>query len=221
MRLLLIEDDMVLLDGIRTGFNLSGVLIEAVSTCQDARAVIFSEKFDAFIIDIMLPDGSGLDLLAEIRNAEIETPIVLLTALDEINDRIKGLDLGADDYLGKPFDLDELAARVRAVVRRGNGRAMPLLRYNDLVVDPVQMTATTGGDWIALSRREFSLLTALMDRPGAILSKDAIESRLYGWQEEIESNAVEVHIHKLRSKIGRHRIETVRGVGYRIGSGVQ
>jgi len=221
MRLLLIEDDMVLLDGIRTGFNLSGVLIEAVSTCEDARAVIFSEKFDAFIIDIMLPDGSGLDLLAEIRNAEIETPIVLLTALDEINDRIKGLDLGADDYLGKPFDLDELAARVRAVVRRGNGRAMPLLRYNDLVVDPVQMAATTGGDWIALSRREFSLLTALMDRPGAILSKDAIESRLYGWQEEIESNAVEVHIHKLRNKIGRHRIETVRGVGYRIGSGVQ
>lgn len=219
MRLLLIEDDTVLLDGLQISLKSSGVLVESVSTCEDARAAILSDDFDAFVIDIMLPDGSGLDLIAEIRGAGIETPVVMLSALDEIGDRIKGLDLGADDYIGKPFDLDELAARIRAVVRRRNGRTTPLLKHDDLIVDPVQMTATTGDGWTALSRREFSLLTALMDRPGAILSKDALESRLYGWQEEVESNAVEVHIHKLRNKIGRHRIETVRGVGYRIRPG--
>jgi len=218
MRLLLIEDDMVLLDGVRTSLNLSGATVETVSTCADARAAIFSDDFDALIMDIMLPDGSGLDLLDEIRRSDVRTPVVLLTALDEISDRVKGLDLGADDYLGKPFDLDELAARVRAVVRRRNGRAAPQLQYHDLIVDPVQMTVTTGNGWTNLSRREFSVLTALMDRPGAIISKDDLEARLYGWQEDIESNAVEVHIHKLRSKIGRHRIETVRGVGYRMSS---
>jgi two-component system response regulator QseB len=172
--------------------------------------------FDAIVLDLMLPDGSGLDLLAKIRSAGNRTPVLLLTALDEVSDRIRGLDAGADDYLGKPFDLDELAARVRAIVRRRDGRVTSSLTHNGIVLDPPALTATVAGKPISLSRREFAVLAALMERPEAIRSKTDLEERLYGWQEEIESNAVEVHIHNLRSKIGRNAIETVRGLGYRM-----
>jgi DNA-binding response OmpR family regulator len=161
----------------------------------------------------MLPDGSGLDLLRELRSRGDRTPILLLTALDEVADRIKGL---ADDYLGKPFDLDELGARVRAISRRQSGRASPLLSCGGIVVDPAQISVTKNGEPVSVSRREFAVLTSLMDRPGTIRSKDKLEERLYGWQEEIESNTVEVHIHNLRAKLGRHVIETVRGLGYRM-----
>ncbi|TCT34731.1 response regulator [Martelella mediterranea] len=216
MRILVIEDDPVLADGLTVGLSLNGETVDAVANCNDARAAIRAGQFDAIVLDLMLPDGSGLDLLAEMRQAGNQTPVVMLTALDETPDRIRGLDVGADDYIGKPFDLDELAARLRAVTRRGHGRAGSLLTLNEITLDPSKMTVTVSEREISLSRREFAILMALMERPGVIRSRQELEDRLYGWQEEVESNAVEVHVHNLRAKIGRTQIETMRGVGYRM-----
>ena len=216
MRILVIEDDPVLADGLAVGLRLNGYTVDAVATCADAVAAIETGTFDAIILDLMLPDGSGLDLLADVRQAGNRTPVLMLTALDETADRIRGLDVGADDYIGKPFDLDELAARLRAVTRRGHGQAAPVLNANGVALDPSKMLATVEGRAIVLSRREFAILMALMERPGVIRSRQALEDRLYGWQEEVESNAIEVHIHNLRAKIGKTSIETVRGLGYRM-----
>jgi two-component system response regulator QseB len=216
MRILVVEDDPVLSDGLRVGLSLFGATLDTVSSSADGRAALALTEFDALVLDLMLPDGSGLDLLRELRAGGDRTPVLLLTALDEVADRIKGLDAGADDYLGKPFDLDELGARVRAISRRQSGRATPLLSCSGIVLDPAQISVTKNGESVSLSRREFAVLAALMDRPGTIRSKDKLEERLYGWQEEIESNTVEVHIHNLRSKLGRQVIETVRGLGYRM-----
>lgn len=216
MRILVVEDDPVLSNGLRAGLGMFGGTLDVVESCADGRAALASSEFDALVLDLMLPDGSGLELLADMRAAGDCTPVLLLTALDDIADRIKGLDAGADDYLGKPFDLDELGARLRAISRRQNGRASPLLSCGGIVLDPASMSAVAHGQRVSLSRREFAVLQALMERPGVLRSKDALEARIYGWQEEIESNTVEVHIHKLRAKLGRHIIETVRGIGYRI-----
>ena len=216
MRILVVEDDPVLLDGLKAGLSLAGATVDTVTSCADGLAALTTFSFDAIVLDLMLPDGSGLDLLSDIRSAGNTTPVLLLTALDEVIDRIRGLDAGADDYLGKPFDLDELAARVRAIVRRKAGRATPHLSYNGIVLDPAALNASVAGKAINLSRREFAVLSALMERPGTIRSKNDLEEYMYGWQEEIESNAVEVHIHNLRNKIGRDVIETVRGIGYRM-----
>ncbi|MFG1417606.1 response regulator transcription factor [Xanthobacter sp. V0B-10] len=216
MRILVVEDDPVLMDGLKVGLGLSGATVDEVSSCADARAALATGRFDAVVLDLMLPDGSGLDVLAELRARDDATPVLLLTALDDTADRVRGLDAGADDYLGKPFDLDELAARVRAIARRGQGRARPVLKAGALVLDPATFSATVEGRAVALSRREFAVLSALMERPGVIRSKGEIEERLYGWQEEVESNAVEVHVHNLRAKVGRGVIETVRGLGYRV-----
>jgi two-component system response regulator QseB len=216
MRILVVEDDPVLSDGLRVGLSLFGATLDTVSSCGAGRAALALTEFDALVLDLMLPDGSGLDLLRDLRAGGDRTPVLLLTALDEVADRIKGLDAGADDYLGKPFDLDELGARVRAISRRQSGRASPLLSCGGIVLDPAQVSVTKNGELVSLSRREFAVLAALMDRPGTIRSKDKLEERLYGWQEEIESNTVEVHIHNLRAKLGRHVIETVRGLGYRM-----
>ncbi|MDI4665144.1 response regulator transcription factor [Xanthobacter autotrophicus] len=216
MRILVVEDDPVLMDGLKVGLGLAGATVDEVATCADARAALAGSRFDAVVLDLMLPDGSGLDILAGMRARDDATPVLLLTALDETTDRIRGLDAGADDYLGKPFDLDELAARVRAIARRGHGRAGPTLKAGTLVLDPATLSATLEGRAVALSRREFAVLAALMERPGMIRSKGEIEERLYGWQEEVESNTVEVHIHNLRTKVGREAIETVRGLGYRV-----
>lgn len=216
MRILVVEDDPILMDGLKVGLGLTGATVDDVDTCADARAALAAGRFDAVVLDVMLPDGSGLDLLAALRARGDATPVLLLTALDDPPDRVRGLDSGADDYLGKPFDLDELAARVRAIARRGHGRAGPLLKAGGLVLDPATLSATLEGQAITLSRREFAVLAALMERPGVIRSRAEIEERLYGWQEEVESNTVEVHIHNLRAKIGRETIETVRGLGYRV-----
>jgi two-component system response regulator QseB len=221
MRILVVEDDPVLSDGIRVGLGMFGATLDTVANCADGRAALAASEFDALVLDLMLPDGSGLDLLAEMRAGGDRTPVLLLTALDEVADRIKGLDAGADDYLGKPFDLDELGARLRAISRRQAGRASPLLSCNGIVLDPANMSVIANGQSVSLSRREFAVLEALMDRPGMLRSKDALEERLYGWQEEVESNTVEVHVHKLRAKLGRHVIETVRGLGYRMRVGAQ
>jgi DNA-binding response OmpR family regulator len=216
MRILVVEDDPVLSDGLKVGLGLSGATVDRVARCTDARAALAASRFDAVVLDLMLPDGSGLDLLSEMRRRDDATPVVLLTALDETTDRVRGLDAGADDYLGKPFDLDELAARVRAIARRRGGRADPVLKVGAIVLDPATLRATAYGEAVPLSRREFAVLSALMERPGVIRSKSEIEERLYGWQEEVESNTVEVHVHNLRAKVGREAIETVRGLGYRM-----
>ncbi|MFC3694624.1 response regulator [Chenggangzhangella methanolivorans] len=219
MRVLVVEDDPLLLDGLKVGLGLAGVTVDVVSTCADAEAALAANAFDAVVLDRMLPDGSGLDVLKRLRGSGDRTPILLLTALDDTTDRVDGLDAGADDYLGKPFDLDELAARIRSVARRGVGRAAGTLRWRDVTLDPAAMSAIRDGVALSLSRREFSVLAALMERPGAIKSRSDLEDRLYGWQEEVESNAVEVHVHHLRVKLGREAIETVRGLGYRMRDG--
>lgn len=216
MRILLVEDDPVLADGIRAGLTLAGLTVDAVTNCADAQAALAGARFDALVLDLMLPDGSGLDVLAALRARRDATPVLLLTALDETTDRVRGLDGGADDYLGKPFDLDELAARLRALARRGSGRASPLLTHGGLTLDPATLSVSLAGQAVPVSRREFAVLAMLMERPGVIRSKGELEERLYGWQEEIESNTVEVYVHNLRAKLGRDAIETVRGLGYRL-----
>ncbi len=216
MRILIVEDDSVLSNGLKTGLELMGLTVDAVVNCVDARAALAASKFDAIVLDRMLPDGCGLAMLKDLRQSGDDAPELVLTALDEVEDKIKGLDAGADDYLGKPFDLNELAARIRAIVRRRSGRASSRLALGGLVLDPADMSISYKGEPVALSRREFSVLAILMERPGSIRSKAGIEDRLYGWGEEVESNAVEVHIHNIRVKLGRDMIETVRGLGYRI-----
>jgi len=216
MRVLVVEDDEVLMDGLQVGLGLAGFTVETVATCADASAALRAAAFDAVVLDLMLPDGSGLDVLAEARARQLPTPVLLLTARDSVPDRIAGLDAGADDYLGKPFDLDEVAARLRALIRRAAGRATASVQWRDVMLDPAAMTVSRAGDAVRLSRREFAILHALIDRPGQVLSKSQLEERLYGWQEEIGSNAIEVHIHNLRAKLGAGVIETVRGVGYRL-----
>ncbi len=218
MRILAVEDDPILADGLRAGLTLAGAQVELATTCADARAALRGTSFDAVVLDLMLPDGSGLDILREMRSGNDATPVLLLTALDEVADRIRGLDTGADDYLGKPFDLGELTARTRAIARRGHGRASPLLVHGGIVLDPAHHHVTVDGVPVSLSRREFAVLSALMERPGMVRAKSDIEERLYGWQEDVESNTVEVHIHHLRAKIGKSAIETVRGLGYRMGA---
>ena len=216
MRILVVEDDEVLADGLRVGLRLAGFVPDHVGTLEEARAALDTTPFAAMVLDLMLPDGSGLTLLDEIRRRGATLPVLVLSARDETHERIAGLDAGADDYVGKPFDLDELAARLRVLVRRGQGRSSDWIEHGALRLDPATRQAMLADLPLTLSRREFALLHALLERPGRILSKQALEDRLYGWNDEIESNAVEVHIHHLRAKLGRGFIETLRGVGYRV-----
>lgn len=216
MRVLIVEDDPILADGLTVGLKLHGISAEVVGSCADGRHALAAGSFDAIVLDIMLPDGSGLDLVDSLRTEGERRPILLLTALDDTRDRIAGLDRGADDYLGKPFDLDELAARLRAIARRGEGRAAATIAVAGLVLDPASHEVAQDGVRLDVTRREFAILRALAERPGTIRSRAELEERLYGWQEDVESNAIEVHIHNLRQKLGRERIETVRGVGYRL-----
>ncbi len=219
MRILVLEDDPVLSDGLRSGLGLHGMMIDCVTTCGDALAAINAADYSAAVLDLMLPDGSGLDVLSHIRSRDNAMPVLVLTAIDAITDCIAGLDRGADDYMGKPFDLDELAARLRAMVRRAAGRASPTWEWRGITVEPARKAVSRNGTGLNLSRREYALLEALIQRPGRVLSRSQLEARLYGWNEEIGSNALEVHIHNLRAKIGRDAIETVRGLGYRLREG--
>ena len=216
MRVLIVEDDASLAEGLVVGLRLTGMTPELVTTLADARDALEQGGFAAVVLDIMLPDGDGREFLAGMRAGGDRTPVLLLTALDQVDDRVAGLDRGADDYLGKPFDLDEVGARLRAITRRAEGRAGAMLRWNGLTLDPARMSGQHDGRAVTFSPREFAILRALIERPGAILSKPALEERLYGWQEGVESNAVEVHVHKLRAKLGAGFIETVRGAGYRL-----
>ena len=217
MRILIVEDDALLRKGLQVGLGLSGFTVDAVASCRDTETAVLASAFDALVLDLMPPDCYGLDILAALRRRGIAVPVLLVAACNAVADRIAGLDAGADDYLGKPFDLGEVAARLRALLRRAAGRASATLTWRDLTLDPSRQAVAKAGEPVRLSRREFSVLHALMDRPGLILSKNQIEQKLYGWQEDIESNTVEVHIHHLRNKLGSGLIETVRGIGYRLG----
>lgn len=214
MRLLLVEDDPLLGDGVRAGLKQSGFAVDWVTDGQMAQHALGSEEYSLMVLDIGLPKMSGLDLLKWLRQRGSNLPVLMLTARDTVADRVGGLDSGADDYLVKPFDLDELVARLRALIRRAAGKAAPTLQHGAILVDLAAHAATLQGAPIELSAREFALLVELMQNSGRVLSREQLEQRLYGWGEEVESNSVEVHIHHLRKKLGAELIRTVRGVGY-------
>ena len=219
MRLLLVEDDRMIGDTLRAALRLDGHAVDWVRDAAAAHATLASERFDAVLLDLGLPKGDGLDVLRELRARHDSTPVIVLTARDALSDRVAGLDAGADDYLVKPFELDELNARLRAVIRRHSGRAQPQFSHGGVTLDPATRQVTRDGVPVLLSAREFAVLEALMQRPGALLSRAQLEDRLYGWGEEIESNAVSVYIHQLRRKLGADFIQNVRGVGYFVGKG--
>jgi len=216
MRLLLVEDDSMIGKGIRRGLRDEGYTVDWVQDGRAAEVVIETEPYALVLLDLGLPRKDGLAVLASLRARHHRVPVLVITARDAVPDRIKGLDLGADDYLVKPFDLDELAARIRAVLRRHEGRAEPLLAFGGLTLDPATHSLKQRGRDVPVSAREFALLAALLERPGATLSRAQLEERLYGWGEEVASNSIEVHVHNLRKKLGEGAIRTVRGVGYSI-----
>ena len=216
MRLLLVEDDNMIGEAVRAGLRQEGFTVDWVREAEQGDVALRTEPYALLLLDLGLPRKSGLAWLRELRRRGEATPVLVITARDAVADRIAGLDGGADDYLVKPFDLDELSARVRALLRRQAGRAEPMLRHGELTLDPASHEATYKGEPITLSAREFALLAALLERPGAILSRAQLEQRLYGWGEEVESNAVEVHIHNLRKKLGAGFIRNVRGLGYSV-----
>ena len=214
MRLLLVEDDEMLGNGIHAGMTQAGYAVDWVKDGEAAEMFIAAEDYDLMILDLGLPRRDGMEVLSRLRAEGRDLPVLILTARDTVEDRVQGLDSGADDYLIKPFDLDELAARVRALLRRRGGRAVPVIRHGDIVLDPASHTATRNGEAVDISPREFALLQELLENSGRVLSRGQLERSLYSWKEEVDSNAVEVHIHHLRKKLGSELIRTVRGVGY-------
>lgn len=216
MRILIVEDDPMIGASIRTGLRQDGYTADWARDGNSAEAAVATNEYDAILLDLGLPGRSGLELLAQWRRWKNTVPILIITARDSVDDRIAGLDSGADDYLVKPFDLSELAARLRALLRRRSGRATPVIEHGPLHLDPATREVSLNGAAVKLSGREFALLHALLQAPGVPLSRSQLEDRLYGWEEEIGSNAVEVHIHALRRKIGSELIRNVRGVGYMV-----
>jgi two-component system response regulator QseB len=214
MRLLLVEDDSILGDGIRTGLAQEGYAVDWVTDGYLAGHALQSEHYDLLLLDLGLPRRSGLDVLKELRVRGDKLPVLILTARDTVHDRVVGLDTGGDDYLVKPFALDELCARVRALLRRASERGTPMIHHGPITLDPAARKVSRDGVTIELSAREFALLQTLLENVGRVLSRARIEQSLYAWGEEIESNAVEVHIHHLRKKLGSSLIRTIRGVGY-------
>jgi two-component system response regulator QseB len=216
MRVLLAEDDTMIAQGLQTALRQNGFAVDWMQDGRSAAGALQTSAFDVVLLDLGLPHRDGIEVLRELRKRGDPTPVIILTARDEIQDRIAGLDAGADDYIVKPFDLDEVTARIRSVLRRAAGRGDPSIQHGELRLDPVARTVERGGLPVSLSAHEFSVLEALLQRPGAVLSRSQIEDRLYGWDEQIGSNAVEVYIHGLRRKLGSDAIRTLRGVGYYI-----
>lgn len=214
MRILLVEDDALLGDGIKAGLKQAGFAADWAQDGHAAKLALEAEDYAAMVLDLGLPRLSGMELLKWLRGRGSKLPVLILTARDTVADRVAGLDTGADDYLIKPFDLDELTARLRALLRRGSGQAAPVLRHGNLELDPAAHQVHRQGQPIELSAREFALLHELLLHAGRVQSREQLEQRLYGWGEEVESNSVEVHIHHLRKKLGAELIRTLRGVGY-------
>ena len=216
MRILLVEDDPQLGDGLTIGLRQAGFAVDWVQDGNTADHALQSESFDLVVLDLGLPRLSGMEVLSRARGRGQTMPILILTARDATGDKVSGLDAGADDYLVKPIDLDELTARIRALTRRSAGRADPLLTHGNIVVDPAARSVTLGGAAVELSGREFSLLQMLLESAGRVLTRSQLEQSIYGWRDEPDSNALEVHIHHLRKKLGSDLIRTLRGVGYTI-----
>ncbi|MFZ4703191.1 MAG: response regulator [Candidatus Methylumidiphilus sp.] len=216
MRILLAEDDTMIGKSIQLGLKQEGYAVDWVRDGVAAELSLANGIYELLLLDLGLPRKPGLDILKSLRSKKNPIPVLILTARDAIADRVKGLDEGADDYLVKPFDLDELSARIRALARRQGGRAAPLIEHGDLTVNPVTHEVTLQGKPVTLSSREYALLVALLERPGIPLSRTQLEESIYGWGEEVESNTVEVYIHSLRRKLGQAWIINVRGVGYLI-----
>ncbi|CAM3776171.1 response regulator transcription factor [Paracidovorax anthurii] len=227
MRILVVEDDGGIAAGLRANLQQRGYAVDVCGGVAQAWSALRAERFDAVLLDLGLPDGDGGELLTRLRRAPASppggqparlpdpaTPVLILTARDQVSERIAGLDQGADDYLAKPFDVDELEARLRALLRRAAGRASPVIRVHDIELDPAARTVRRAGQPVEMSPREFSVLLVLLDARGRVLSRQQIEERLYSWQSSVESNAIEVHVHHLRKKLGSERIQTMRGVGY-------
>jgi len=218
MRILVVEDDALLGDAIQAGLKQAGYAVDWMRDGVAAEHALATEPYAVVVLDLGLPRLSGLDVLGHLRSRNVQlnkqVPVLILTAMDTVDDRIKGLDAGADDYLAKPFDMGELAARLRALIRRGSGSAEPLLEIAGVELDPAAHRVLYQDQAVELSAREFALLHALMLNAGKVLSRSKLEEQLYAWGEEIESNAVEVHIHHLRRKLFPELITTVRGVGY-------
>lgn len=214
MRLLLVEDDPMIGAGVQSGLRQEGHTVDWVRDGKAAELALSSAVHEMLLLDLGLPHKSGLELLTSLRRKGLDLPVLIITARDSVADRVKGLDAGADDYLVKPFDLDELSARIRALMRRRAGRASPRIEHGPLMLDPAAHQLTFNGVPQNLSAREFALLHALLEQPGVPLSRAQLEERLYGWNEEVESNTIEVYIHALRRKLGAEWIRNVRGVGY-------
>ncbi len=220
MRVLVVEDDEGIAGGLSAHLARSGHAVDCTPTLAGGWAALAGEPYDVVLLDLGLPDGDGTELLRRLRAApsgrlpDPGTPVLIMTARDQVASRIAGLDLGADDYLTKPFDPDELAARMRALRRRTAGRAQPTVRYGELELDPAARTVLRAGAPVDLSAREFSVLLALLEARPHVLSRSQLEAKLYNWDNVLESNAIEVHVHRLRRKLGEGVIRTVRGVGY-------
>ncbi len=218
MRILLVEDDELLGDGICSGLKHYGHTVDWVKDGKAAfnALTLKQESFDVVVLDLGLPKMSGSEVIKRVREKNISVPILILTAKDTVEERVHGLDAGADDYLPKPFDLDELCARLRALQRRSKSRAQPILIYEDIKLDPAAHMVSYKDETIELSRREFALLQKLLENAGRVISRDQLNQTLYGWGESIDSNALEVHIHNLRKRFSNDLIHTIRGIGYMI-----
>ncbi len=214
MRLLLVEDDELLGEGIRVGLQQEGYAIDWVQNAFDAEDALATTAYDGLVLDINLPKKTGLELLREQRKKGLKVPVLMLTARDRVEQKVEGLDAGADDYLIKPFELVELHARLRAILRRSEGRATRKLTVGAITLDTVGQTVTLKGKPVAISAREFAVLKSMMEQRGRIVSRATLEEKLYDWQQEIGSNTVEVHISHLRKKLGANSIKTIRGMGY-------
>ena len=214
MRILVVEDDALLGDGIQAGLKQQGFGVDWVRDGVAAAHAVECESYAAVVLDLGLPRRSGLDVLKQLRQANNPLPVLILTARDTVEDRITGLDAGADDYLIKPFDLGELSARLRALIRRASGQAAAILAVGALSLDPAARTVSYRGEPKILSAREFDLLQVFMANAGRVLSREQLASALYAWGEEIESNAIDVHLHHLRKKLSPDIVQTLRGVGY-------
>ncbi|WP_108127091.1 response regulator [Saccharospirillum mangrovi] len=221
MRLLLIEDDDDLRDGVRTALKSEGYTLDCLADGRQALHALRHERFDLVLLDLGLPGLDGLTVLKTLRAEGKPTPVLILTARDAVTDRIAGLDSGADDYLVKPFDITELKARIRALLRRSAGRADSALQYGNLRIDPATQSVHLHDQAIALTRREFALLHELANQPGHVFTRDHLQQLLYGWDDEVESNTLEVHVHHLRKKLFPGLIRTLRGVGYALDKDAQ
>lgn len=214
MRLLVVEDDVMLGEALQVGLRQQGFSVDWLKDGVAAQQALQTEPFAAMVLDLGLPRRSGIEVLQELRGQGGTLPVLILTARDRVEDRIGGLDAGADDYMIKPFDLGELAARLRALIRRASGSPSPLICIGPLQLDPVSHKVSFRGEDKPLSAREFAVLQELMRLPGRVISRQQLESRLYAWDEELESNAIDVYIHHLRRKLGSEVIRTLRGVGW-------